>query len=56
MDILHFAIQDWRHQGHLKLAHIDGTSNPADNLTSWVLHLRHAQRMMGHYGIGAPAA
>lgn len=54
IDIQHFAIQDWRAQGDIILHHIDGIQNPSDDLTKatgWVLHSRHARRLMGHYGI-----
>jgi hypothetical protein len=53
IDIQHFAIQEWRKNGDLQLCHIPGIINPADALTKplgWVLHSRHAQRLMGHFG------
>jgi hypothetical protein len=53
IDIQFFAIQDWRQQGHLRLLHVPGIVNPADDLTKalgWVLHSRHARRFMGHFG------
>jgi hypothetical protein len=53
IDIQHFAIQDWKDQGDIVMEHIPGVINPADDLTKalgWVLHSRHARRVMGHYG------
>ena len=52
--IQYFAIQDWKDQGHVRLCHIAGVNNPADNLLtskplSWILHSRHACWLMGHY-------
>ena len=47
-----FAIQDWKAQGHVLLRFIQGIINPAGDLTKplgWVLHSRHARRIMGHY-------
>ena len=47
-----FAIQDWKAAGDIVLAHIPGVLNPSDDLTKplgWVLHSRHARRMMGHH-------
>ena len=47
-----FAVQDWKEQGHVLLQFIQGIINPADDLTKplgWVLHSRHARRIMGHY-------
>ena len=47
-----FAIQDWKAQGHIVMDYIPGILNPADDLTKplgWVLHSRHARRIMGHY-------
>ena len=38
---------------HIVMRHIPGIINPSDDLTKplgWVLHARHARRMMGHYG------
>ena len=52
IDIQHFAIQDWKANGDLLMAHIPGVINPADALTKplgWVLHSRHVRRMMGHH-------
>jgi hypothetical protein len=53
IDIQHFAIQDWQENGDLTMRHIPGVINCSDDLTKalgWVLHSRHARRMMGHYG------
>ena len=47
-----FAIQDWKDAGDIVLHHIPGILNPADDLTKplgWVLHSRHARRLMGHF-------
>jgi hypothetical protein len=53
IDIQYFAIQDWRQAGDIILKSIPGIINPADDFTKalgWVLHSRHARRLMGHYG------
>jgi hypothetical protein len=53
IDIAWFAIQDWRASGDVVLRHIKGTLNPSDDLTKalgWILHARHARRLLGHYG------
>jgi hypothetical protein len=52
IDIQYFAIQDWKDSGDIVLRHIPGSINPADALTKplgWVLHSRHARRLMGHF-------
>jgi Reverse transcriptase (RNA-dependent DNA polymerase) len=52
IDIQHFAIQDWKDSGSLVMKFIPGILNPSDDLTKplgWVLHARHARRIMGHY-------
>jgi hypothetical protein len=52
IDIQYFAIQDWKENGDILLAHIPGIINPADDLTKplgWILHARHSRRLMGHY-------
>jgi hypothetical protein len=52
IDIQYFAIQDWKDNGDILLAHIRGVINPANDLTKplgWVLHARHSRRLMGHY-------
>jgi hypothetical protein len=52
IDVQHFAIQEWRSQGHIKLVYIPTTINVADQSTKalgWTLHSRHARRAMGHY-------
>lgn len=52
IDIQYFAIQSWKEQGSILLQHLPGIINPADDLTKplgWVLHARHARRLMGHY-------
>jgi hypothetical protein len=53
IDIQHFAIQEWRQRGDIKLAHIPGVINPSDAPTKplgWILHRRHVRRSMGHHG------
>ena len=52
IDIQHFAIQDWKESGAIVMEFISGVINPSDDLTKplgWVLHDRHARRIMGHY-------
>jgi hypothetical protein len=49
----HFAIQEWRDAGDIKLVHIPGVLNAADQQTKPLaarLHYRHARRLMGHFG------
>jgi len=51
IDIQHFAIQDWKEPGAIVMEFISGVINPSDDLTKplgWVLHDRHARRIMGH--------
>lgn len=53
VDIQHFALQEWRERGIVKLEHIPGVINPSDGGTKplgWTLHSRHARRAMGHFG------
>ena len=52
IDIQHFAIQDCKAAGDIVMRHIPGIINASDDLTKplgWVLHSRHARRIMGHY-------
>ena len=52
IDIQHFAIQDWKEAGSIEMRFIPGVINPADDMTKplgWILHSRHARRLMGHY-------
>ena len=52
IDIQHFAIQDWKDAQDIVMHHIPGIINPSDDLTKplgWILHARHARRIMGHY-------
>jgi len=52
IDIRFFAIQEWMQKGDIRMFHIPGVINPADDLTKplgWVLHSRHARYIMGHY-------
>jgi len=51
IDVQHFAIQDWKDSGAIVMEFIPGVINPLDDLTKhlgWVLHDRHARRVMGH--------
>jgi hypothetical protein len=53
IDIQWFAIQQWHHSGLIKLTHIPGILNPADQNTKALdttLHHQHGRRLMGHYG------
>ena len=53
VDIQYMAIQEWVERKQVKLDHIPGIINPSDALTKnlgWVLHWRHATRMMGYCG------
>ncbi|KAI2491255.1 hypothetical protein MHU86_23307 [Fragilaria crotonensis] len=53
IDIQHFAIQEWKANREIILAHIPGIINTADSLTKSLgstLHHRHIRRLMGHYG------
>jgi hypothetical protein len=55
IEIRFFAIQDWKMKGEIKMLHIPGVINPADDLTKplgWILHARHARYIMGHYSEG----
>ena len=52
IQIQHFAIQDWKEANDIVMKFIPGVINPSDDLTKplgWVLHERHARRLMGHY-------
>ena len=52
IDTPYFRIQDWKDQGAIQMHHIPGIINPLDDLTKplgWVLHSRHARRIMGNY-------
>ena len=52
VDVQHFAIQDWKEAGDITMSFIPGIINPSDDLTKplgWILHARHARRVMGHY-------
>jgi len=52
IDIQHFATQDWKESGAIVMEFISGVINSSDDLTKplgWVLHDRHARRIMGHY-------
>jgi hypothetical protein len=54
IDIRFFAIQDWKRNNDIKMVHIPGVINPADDLTKplgWILHSRHARYIMGHRNI-----
>jgi len=50
IDIQHFATQDWKESGAIVMEFISGVINPSDDLTKplgWVLHDRHARRIIG---------
>ena len=52
IDIQYFAIQDWAEAKDIVMRHIPGILSIPDGLTKalgWVLHSRHARRMMGHF-------
>ena len=52
IEIQHFAIQDWKDAGDIVMRYLPGIINPSDDLTKplgWILHSRHARRIMGHY-------
>ena len=51
IDIMFFAIQEWKDAKIITMKHIPGIINPADDLTKplgFVLHSRHARYIMGH--------
>jgi hypothetical protein len=57
IDIQHFAIQEWRDAGVLKVMHIPSVINPSDVATNTAtkalalqLHRQHEQQLMGHHG------
>ncbi len=53
IDVQHFAIQEWRNNGEIKMHHIPGVINPADDKTKSLgrtLHHQHSRRAVGHYG------
>ena len=53
IDIRYFGMQQWQRLGDIILKHVPGKINASDCLTKalgWVLHFRHAPRLMGHYG------
>jgi len=52
VDIQWFAINDWKEVGDIVMHFIPGMLNPSNDLTKplgWVLHTRHARRLMGYY-------
>ena len=52
IDILYFAIQDWKLHGSIIMVHIKGILNPSDDLTKplgYILHSHHYCSIMGHY-------
>ena len=51
IDILFFAIQDWKEAKQMTMKCIPGVINPADDLTKplgWVLDSHHCRHPMGH--------
>ena len=58
ISIPHFAMLDWQSEGSITMAFIPGKLNPSDALTKplgWILHNRHARRLMGHFTGISPA-
>ena len=54
IDIQFFAIQQWQKADEITMAYIPTSINPADASTKalgWILHSRHARRIMGHCGL-----
>ena len=52
IDIQWFALQDWKEAGDIVMRFCPGSILCSDDLTKplgWVLHERHARRIMGHY-------
>ena len=52
IDIIYFAVQEWKQRRLIVVEHISTKLNVADGLSKaldWMLHGRHAQRMMGFY-------
>ena len=52
VDIQHYAIQEWKARKEILMHFLPGSMNCSDDLTKplgWVLHERHARRIMGHY-------
>ena len=52
IDIQHFAIQYWAETKDIIMQHIAGVLSIPDDLAKalgWILHLRHAWRMMSHF-------
>ena len=52
IDTPYFRIQDWKERGDIIMKHLPGILMPPDGLTKplgWVMHSRHARRIMGHY-------
>ena len=52
IDTPYFRIQDWKERGDIIMKHLSGILMPPDGLTKplgWVMHSRHARRIMGHY-------
>ena len=52
IDIQRFAMQEWKELGAIVMEFISCVINPSDDLTKplgWVLHDRHARRIMGHW-------
>jgi len=53
IDVQHFAIQEWQNQGDIRMHHIPGILNLADDETkalSWMLQSQHSHQTMGHFG------
>ena len=53
INIRYFRLQQWQRLGDIVLKFLPGKVNPADCLTKalgWILFLRHAPYLMGHFG------
>ena len=53
IDTQHFAIQEWRERGILRVIHVYGIMNPSDALTKVLgptFFIRHILRSLGYFG------
>ena len=51
-DVWLFSLHDWQEEESVSVVHVAGVLNPLDDLTKLLalcLHVRHCQRMMGHF-------
>ena len=52
IDIMYFAVQEWKRRNLIIVEHISTKLNVSDGLSKaldWMLHGRHSQRMMGYF-------